>query len=482
MTKDLRSFLQDYERDHPEDVVRINDPISLKFEIGVLIDKLERLRKSPLLIFENPVTVKRGPSKYKAVTDILGSRGRLAYAIDSTYEKVGLDTVRMATSERREPVVINPREAPVKEVIKKGDEIDLFELPAYQPYYMVAGPYISLGVYILYDPDTGIDNSAIARGMIQDKRQVGVFLSPGGHNHINLWKYHHERKEDAKCAIAVGFHPAAYMGMGVRLKYPQSHYGAAGALLREPMRLVPSETLGDDFLVPADAEVVIEGIIPRNERAPEGPYSEYTRHIGCQRWRPFLKVNCVTHRKDLIWPNYAIGRNHCFQGLTREARVYNVVKESVPQVQDVYLLPHAGGNDGLGLCFIRMKQTANGQARAAIYAALNADYGIKHVIAVDNDVDIYDERYVFWAVGNRSQPSEDWVIIKDVMASIVDPSLPDHVGSKGGIDATLPVGEAFEIPTVFPKEVMENVKLSRYIPSEKLDKIPDAFTRQVKID
>ncbi|MDG6939351.1 MAG: UbiD family decarboxylase [Nitrososphaerota archaeon] len=343
MPKDLRTFLDLYERDHPEEVVHVDKPISLKYEIGVLIDKLERLRKSPLLIFHRPLTVKAGESKYQAVTDTPGTRSRLAYAIGSTFEKVALDTDRLARTQKRKPVVVDSKDAPAKEVIKKGSDINMYEFPAYQPYYMVAAPYISMGVYIFYDPDTGIDNAAIARGMIQSERQVGVFLSPGGHNHLNLWKYHKERKEDAKCAIAVGFHPAAYMGMGVRLGYPESHFEAAGGLLGEPMRLVPSETLGDDFLVPADAEVVIEGVIPSNERAPEGPYSEYTRHIGCQRWRPFLKVSAVTHRKDLVWPNYAIGRNHCFQGLTREVRVNSIVRQSVPQVQDVYLLPHAGG-------------------------------------------------------------------------------------------------------------------------------------------
>ena len=129
-----------------------------------------------------------------------------------------------------------------------------------------------------------------------------------------------------------------------------------------------------------------------------------------------MEVSCITQRKNPLWSNYAIGRNHAFQGLAREFKVYDMVKQVVPQVTKVYLLPHAGGDDGLGFCFIQMKKTAEGQPKTAIHAALTANYGIKHVIIVDDDIDIYDERMVFWAVATRAQPDKDWVIIKDVRA------------------------------------------------------------------
>ncbi|MDG6939350.1 MAG: hypothetical protein JRN39_03000 [Nitrososphaerota archaeon] len=97
-------------------------------------------------------------------------------------------------------------------------------------------------------------------------------------------------------------------------------------------------------------------------------------------------------------------------------------------------------------------------------------------------MDIYDERYVFWAVGNRARPAEDWVIVKDVVGSIADPSIPGHVGSKAGIDATLPVGEAYEIPTLFPKEAMQAVRLYDFVDRGKVEAMPDAYQRQVEVD
>ena len=87
------------------------------------------------------------------------------------------------------------------------------------------------------------------------------------------------------------------IGAGTHVGPEESHYETSGGILGAPLRLVPSETLGDDFLVPADAEVVIEGYVACGQRKPEAPFGEYTRYSGPQRWSPLLKVTAVTHRR-----------------------------------------------------------------------------------------------------------------------------------------------------------------------------------------
>ena len=94
------------------------------------------------------------------------------------------------------------------------------------------------------------------------------------HNALNFGKYERAGRE-MPCAYWVGHHPLACLAAQARLGYPESHYHAMGGLLEEPLRLVPSETLGEDFLVPADAEVVVEGYMQPGVRVPEGPFGEY---------------------------------------------------------------------------------------------------------------------------------------------------------------------------------------------------------------
>jgi len=482
MAKDLRHFLEQYEQDHPEDVVTIEKPVSLKHEIGILVDQLDRERKFPLLRIKNPILCNGKPSEFEVIMNEIGSRGKLAYAMGSNWEKVSQDWRRLALENKQKPVVISREDAPVKEQILKGDDVDMLRYPAYQPYLMLSHPYISLAPMITYHPEAGIDNMGIHRGEIQSKNRIAFLFSPDNHNSMNFHKYEQELNQNMKCAIVAGLHPNVLMASQTKMGYPESHFEACGGLLGEPLRLVPSETLGDNFMVPADAEIVFEGEIKAMKRTAEGPYSEYTRHIGAQRWCPYMEVSCITQRKDPLWSNYAIGRNHAFQGLAREFRVYDIVKRVVPQVTRVYLLPHAGGDDGLGFCFIQIKKTAEGQARTAIHSALTSNYSVKHVIVVDEDVDIYDERQVFWAVATRAQPDKDWIIQTDVMSSIVDPSIENHWGSKAGIDATRPAPpEPFLIPTMFPEEDMKRFKLNDYVPKDLLQKIPDAF-RKVETD
>jgi len=478
MPKDLRHFLEVYEKDHPEDVVTIEKPISLKHEIGILIDLLDRERKFPLLRIKNPVLCHGEPSEYEVIMNEIGSRSKLAYAMGSNWESVSHDWRRLAIENKIKPDVISRDEAPVKEVMIQGDDIDLLKYPAYQPYLMLPHPYVSLASMVTYHPEQGIDNMGIHRGEVQGKNKIAFLFSPDNHNSMNFWKSEQELNQNMKCAVVAGLHPNVLMASQTKMGYPESHYEACGGLLGEPLRLVPSETLGDEFLVPADAEIIFEGEIVAMERTAEGPYSEYTRHIGAQRWCPYMKVNCITQRKKPLWSNYAIGRNHAFQGLAREFKVYDTVKNIVPQITRVYLPPTSMGDDGLGFCFIQIKKTSEGQPKTAIHAALTANYSVKHVIVVDDDVDIYDERQVFWAVGTRAQPDKDWVILSDVTSSIVDPSIDYNWGSKAGIDATKPAPpEPFLIPTMFPEEDMERIKLTDFVPREQLERVPDAFRK-----
>jgi 2,5-furandicarboxylate decarboxylase 1 len=291
------------------------------------------------------------------------------------------------------------------------------------------------------------------------------------HNGFNLTK-NEERNQDMKVAIWQGHHPLAYIGGLAKLAYPGSHFEAMGGMLDEPLRLVPSESLGDDFLVPADAEFVIEGIMETRKRYAEGPFGETAKYFGGQIANPQVKVTAITHRKDAIWYDIVPGwSDHAGTGgSSLEGELWSVLSARFPSLKNVYM-PMSGV--GRFQAYLQFTQPLPTEARRAIYMALTLfDQFIKHVFAFDDDVDIYDEREIMWAIASRSQWDKDVIITPRVRIKGVDPSA--QVGSMncaGGIDCTKPCDEPYEERIFVDPAVMNYINLDDYIPIETITKI-----------
>lgn len=463
--KDLRTFLASYEKEAPNDVIRIEKPINSVHEGTAIAKKFEKMGKFPLIIFENMINNKGAKSKFPCAINILGDRNKLAHAIDSTFEDVAIDWGERAKG-KIAPQIIKRQDAPVKENILKGNDVDLLDLPIQHIHEMDPGPYITAGMFTCCDPATKIPNTALQRGFVVNGREIRVFLAYRSHSAFNL-KEREERGEEMKVAYWVGHHPSVLMGAHTMMGHPESHYEAAGAVAGEPLRVVPSETLGKDFLVPADAEFVIEGVMKPGVRKPEAPFGEYPRYYGPQRLSPVFEVTALTHRNNAIWHSFMVGINNNYGGTQEEGAIYNVVKKAVPQVQRVFV-PVSGA--GRFHAYIQLKKTHDGQPKEAIMAALTTSYMIKHVVVVDDDIDIYDDRWVLWAIATRSQWDKDLVVIPGCMSSPLDPSTgPRGLGTKGGIDATKPAPpKRYPMVLSIPDEVMERIKLEDYIPKEKI--------------
>src|SRR5581483_3442051 len=398
-------------------------------------------------------------SQFPLVLNLFASRRRLAFALDSTFEMVSQDAYQRRNS-RVQPVVVSRAEASVKQMVKKGAAVDLGEISAIVHAGWDPGPYVSAGFLTTYDPETGIDNSALQRGWISEKGELRVFPNPSSHNAWNIRKQE-AKGEDASIAFWVGYHPAVCMGAESKLGYPESHWAAAGGLLGEPLRLVPSETLGDDFLVPADAEFVIEGIVPRGKVKPEGPFGEYTRYFGAQRLNPYMEVTCVTHREDAYWTSIITGyADDMIGALRREGFLFDLLKRIVPQVKNIYRPPTCPY-----YMYVQLRKTHDWQPRAIISTALGAPEGIKHVFVFDEDIDIFDEQEVHWAVGTRSDWAKDLIVIPELHVSSLDPNATGHMlGTRSGIDCTKPAPPAvFEQRSFIPPEVMNDIRLAEWL-------------------
>jgi 2,5-furandicarboxylate decarboxylase 1 len=252
-----------------------------------------------------------------------------------------------------------------------------------------------------------------------------------------------------------------YVGANMNPAVGISEYDLVGGLLGEPLRVTPSTTLGSDFLIPADAEFVIEGEILPNIREAEAPFGEWTRYYGPQRSNPKIKIKAINHKRDPIFLNVFIGhRDSDFLGLGWECTVFKRVKEAVATLDEVYLPPSACGGYH---AYIKLKKTVHGQPINAALAALTWGF-LKLVVVVDDDIDIFDEEQVWWAVATRVQAGKQVQILKGIRGSILDPSIGETVEHDAVIiDATKPLGQPFEERISVPKEYMDKIKLRDFI-------------------
>jgi UbiD family decarboxylase len=484
LVNDLRTFLENYEKEFPNYVVHVHKPIKCRYEITQIASSLMNRRARPVLIFHNPITENGEISKIPVVLNMLVNRKRIAHIIGSDFENVGLDLSKKVEHLKKKPIVINKTEAPCKYSIMKDNDVDLFNVPALVYDEWVPGPYIyGGGCLTTYDPDSNIPNSAMHRGFIASKNEIRCLLTPGSHNALNFDKSE-QMQEDMKCAYWIGHHPAVMMGTQTRMTYPCSHYETAGTVSGEPTRLVPSETLGEDFLIPADAEIIIEGFMKAGVRRPEGPVAEHHGYYGPQVMSPVMEISCITHRKDAYWDGYTDNKGGTTLGtIQTEAMLYKTLKKSIPAVNRVYVPERSGRGT---TAYIQLSKTMEGQQRVAITEAISTPVigawpYLNFVIVVDDDVDIYDEEMILWAVATRTNWESDIMVFTDMIGSMIDPLVKDLDNptiTKCGIDATKPLLKPFSKLADVPKEVKEKVRLEEFIP---LDKVERSIDRSSKV-
>ncbi|MBI2873902.1 MAG: UbiD family decarboxylase [Firmicutes bacterium] len=335
---------------------------------------------------------------------------------------------------------------PVKDVKMIGDAVDLYKLPAPVHSNVNSGPYITAGMCVTKDPNTGIRNVTILRNQLKSRNSTG-FLMAGGHTWENLSKYE-ERNEPMPMAIVIGHHPLFEVAAAFRGSYEMDEFELASSLLGEPVELVKCETI--DMEVPAWAEIVIEGTVPPKVRELEGPFCEFTNYCVAQGNNPVFNVSAITMRKDAIYRNIQTPRytdHQAIASLPREAHIFSRLKdvEGGLDLHDVHT-PSWGGSF---LVLVQMTPHFEGQAKTAILAALStANFMPKNVIVVDDDVNIYDARDVVWAMCTRVNPQTDVMIFDNMRIYPMDLACPQisppgektyqRVGGKMGIDATKP--------------------------------------------
>ncbi len=455
MSKDLRSFIAELAAKNPEDIARVTKPISPRYEITALLTQLEKAKRFPLLYCEN-VTGGDAP----VVINAQPSRKLMALALECRPEELAAKF----TERQGKPIApVEVANAPVQEVVKLGDDIDLSKIPLLTHYDVNAAPYVTAGIVVAPDPDSGVRNTSYNRLMMAGKRELRIFMAIGRH----LWTLHNkmeQRNQALPVAIVVGVHPLFSLGAQAFTPSTDDEYAVIGGMMGEALRVVQAKTV--PVLVPADAELIIEGKILPQERREEGPFGEFTGHAVSKDDRPVIEVTAVTHRKNYIFQDVHAGyTEHKLMGaVPREAALIRAVRMTVPTVKNVCM--PVSGNCRFH-AYISIAKRGPGQAKNAICAAFAADMLLKHVVVVDDDIDVFDEEQVLWAVSNRFQADKDLVVIANAQGSELDPSAgPGGVNAKMGLDATKPLtGFAPELRV--PDEVMGKIRLEDFLPTSK---------------
>jgi UbiD family decarboxylase len=394
-------------------LVEIKDPVSKVFEAP----KIAKQTNAPVLFHDIDGN--------RAIMNVLGSRDELAAMLG-----VEKDMIIQRLSEiNPEGEVLLVEDSPTKEVVKT--DVDLNKLPIMTHFERDGGPYITAGVVVTeYD---GVMNAAIHRMLVVDKNRIAARLVAPRHTYV-LHKKAAEKGEKLPVAIVLGADPAVTSTTRVPAG---KEFNYAAALRGKPVELFECS---NGIKVP-HAEIVLEGYIDPEERVDEGPFVDITGTYDHVRQEPVIHITKILHRKDPIYHGILpAGPEHLLMmGVPYEPRIYKAVSE-VTTVKNVVL------TEG-GCCYlhavVQIEKQTEGDGKNAIMAAFASHTSLKHVVVVDEDIDIFDMQDLEFAIATRVKGDMDIMIIPNVRGSSLDPrGSPDGTTTKVGIDATKVLAEA----------------------------------------
>ena len=442
MAVNFRSYLDDLRE--ADELVDVHKPTDIR-HIAALVDK------SPKSLIFHDVKGYSMP----VVSGLTNDRNRIAIAMKCDYSETE-GRLRHALDNPIDPVMTGSGSE--REVFVRDEEVDLFKLPVPLCSVLDGGPMITAGVVLAQDSEYGM-NVGCYRFQIKERNLTGIdIVTPN-----NLRRYAERalsRDEPLPISINIGAHPIEMIASLYKAPLGTNELGIAGGLHGEAVQIAPCETI--DVPCIAESEIVLEAeILPTGWTKPEGRFGEFTRLMGGVHWNPYVRVKAVSRRKDALyyalhmpWENIWL-KEHGFQAMLRR-----VLKEAGVQATAINVTPG-------GCCHwhavIGIKPHP-GDGKNTLLAALSIG-DMKHVVVVDDDIDVFDSMDVEWAIATRVQADRDVMILSNARSKPLDPSLPPVPGripttAKCGIDATIPAD----------------------VPRERYHRISYAYADQVKLE
>ena len=473
--RDIREFITFLEE--RGELCRVSTTVDTRLEMAEIADRMIK-SGGPALLFENPEGY-----DIPVIINIFGSERRMAWAlglddldevaarvqgilnlVQGPPEGIGnkLRTLGQLVSlaSARPRTVSNP---PCQDVVLLGSDVDLFKFPNLQCWPMDGGPYITLPLVITRDPETGVQNYGIYRMQVYDKCTTGM------HWQTHKVGAHHERigrelgLDRMDVAVALGGDPATIWTGSAPLPPDVDEMVVAGFLRGEGVALAKART--SDLMVPAEAEIVLEGYVQLDEQRMEGPFGDHTGYYSMPEPYPVFHVTCITHRNRPIYPAAIVGRppsEDYWMGKVTERMFLPLVKTILPEVVDMNM-PAEGAFHNLVI--VSMKKEYPGQARKVMHGlwGMGLMSLTKGIIVVDHFVDVQNVSEVAWRVTANMDPAHDFVFTTGPIDDLDHASAVPKFGSKVGIDATVKMSQEGGRTREWPPDVVMSPEIRELV-------------------
>jgi 4-hydroxy-3-polyprenylbenzoate decarboxylase len=439
---DLRSWIALLEREG--ELVRVSAQVDPYLEVTEIVDRTVKAG-GPALLFERP----KGAS-HPLLINQFGTERRMCLAL-------GVERLDDVAAKLEEVLEMQPpqglvdkvrglkklksiadslpqttRRGPVQDVVLTGGEVDLRRLPVQTCWPGDAAPFITLPAVITRDPRNGARNVGMYRMQVLDERTTAMH-----------WQIHKDGRADylatdgrIEVAVALGLDPVTTYSASAPLPKHIDELMLAGFLRGEPVELVKAKTV--DLEVPANAEIVLEGYIEKDELTAEGPFGDHTGFYTPAEPFPVFHVTALTMREDAIYPSIVVGKppaEDAWLGKATERIFLPAVRMTVPEIVD-YDLPVAGVFHNC--CIVSVRKAFPGHAKKVMHAiwGLGMLSLTKSVVVVDAHVDVHDYEEVFFYVGANVDPARDVIISEGPLDHLDHAPTHQFFGGKLGIDAT----------------------------------------------
>jgi 2,5-furandicarboxylate decarboxylase 1 len=473
MAKDLRSFLLRLQERYPGGLITITEERGAlnpnECECTALLYQLERMNRWPTTVFENVSTPSGERWPGHIIFSEAGNWPNVAVALDlDPFQSTIPDIVQALHQKGTRPkpwTIVKKKEAPVKEVIWPGKEADILRLPSYRKDTGDARVGWFSGIAVAKDLETGRYNCSWHRHHVYGSGKTTVRVNPR-HLHGIMTRHRRAGYEELPVAWVYGHHPAFLVAALLQADWNIDEYEFAGALMGESLRLVPSESLGDDFLVPADAEVIVEGFLHLTEKDINGPWSDKALYYHPQTLEPTFRPSAITMRRQACFSENWIGHD-LMPAIDFLSRMQPALRERFPRVRAVnYLGPHTFA--------IQFKPESHGEVNRLAAFALGA-FGnlVKNLIIVDEDIDPFDPSMVFFSIGTRVDNASNRIqVIQGLRPSYDETSCGENL-TVGGliIDSTKPIDAPFPEMGAPPRDVVDRLKIGDFISIDEINKI-----------
>ncbi|MBZ8134349.1 carboxylyase [Afifella sp. IM 167] len=443
MSAGIREFVSDLRE--AGELVDLHQPVDLR-HMATLVDQSDKA-----LMFHNPIGY-----DMPVLSGVLRSANRAFIAMGSSSYRDIEKILSRGLANPIEPTRVST--SSTEEVILTGDEVNLFDLPV--PIFSVhdGGPMITAGIVMAKDPELGVVNTGCYRFMVKEKALTGIdIVTP------NNLRYYANRAYEAgrplPISISIGTHPIEMFAANYRAPIEVEEMSLAGGIRGQAVALGQCRTIDLPYI--ADCEIVLEAeILPVGWTQPEGRFGEFTFLMGGLHWNPNVRVKSIMMRRDAMYWALHMPFEYTYLGA---AALHQPVRTALTntgiEVKDINITV---GGAAYWHAVISIKKQA-GEGKSALLAALSVG-DLKHVVIVDEEIDVYNPLEVEWAIATRVQGDRDVMIIPGARAKPLDPSLfitPGHVptGTKVGIDAT--IGEN--------------------IPKERYERVAYAYADRVKV-